>query len=425
MEVQRLPHQAYGLHNYPATSSFNMTSMSNNLPDYQARNFSQPAYQQQFMPQSHPSHAYQVNQQQNLQFASQPGTQYQMQFPPQYQAQYSQQHYRPPSNPSPAFQQGFAPTQQMYAQQFTMPAQSSVQGAQNMSNRFYQQSNVSSQPATFGMQATGGYGAPIRFESTFVPVGSLSVPQPSYQSKFGNARLMALLDVRTDLSRHSSDSSLRLTVPRGPPRKPKQSGHALWVGNLPPGTNVLDLKDHFSRDAVEDIESVFLISKSNCAFVNYKSEESCAAAMSRFHDSRFHGVRLVCRLRRGSSSTSTTAPSPGGQDSTAAATADPQSLSARAATSPEEAGQQQQTAMVEEIQEPEPIERVPEKFFIVKSLTMEDLELSAQNGIWATQAHNENALNRAYQVRVLSPLESNTIDSISDFRECLSCIFSQ
>ncbi|KAJ4344455.1 uncharacterized protein N0V89_012197 [Didymosphaeria variabile] len=64
------------------------------------------------------------------------------------------------------------------------------------------------------------------------------------------------------------------SIPRGPPRKPKQSGHALWVGNLPPGTTVIALKDHFSRDATKDIESLFLISKSNCAFVNYRTETS-------------------------------------------------------------------------------------------------------------------------------------------------------
>lgn len=41
-------------------------------------------------------------------------------------------------------------------------------------------------------------------------------------------------------------------------------------------------------------------------------------------------------------------------------------------------------------------------FFIVKSLTVEDLELSARNGIWATQAHNEAALNKAFEVRLRS-----------------------
>ena len=42
--------------------------------------------------------------------------------------------------------------------------------------------------------------------------------------------------------------------------------------------------------------------------------------------------------------------------------------------------------------------KAPEKFFVVKSLTLQDLEASVRNGIWATQAHNEEALNKAYEV---------------------------
>ena len=162
----------------------------------------------------------------------------------------------------------------------------------------------------------------------------------------------------------------------------------MWVGNLPPGTQVIDLKDHFSRDATDEIESVFLISKSNCAFVNYKTEASCAAAMSRFHDSRFQGVRLVCRLRRGSTPSSANPP---------AGSAESRVLEPKRSTSHlvdvgdsstgEEAGEPRETE-----------EKVPEKYFIVKSLTVEDLELSARNGTWATQAHNEVTLNKAYQV---------------------------
>jgi hypothetical protein len=44
-------------------------------------------------------------------------------------------------------------------------------------------------------------------------------------------------------------------------------------------------------------------------------------------------------------------------------------------------------------------QKASDKFFIVKSLTVEDLELSVRNGIWATQAHNETALNKAFEVR--------------------------
>jgi hypothetical protein len=41
-----------------------------------------------------------------------------------------------------------------------------------------------------------------------------------------------------------------------------------------------------------------------------------------------------------------------------------------------------------------------DKYFIVKSLTLQDLELSVRNGIWATQSHNEEALNKAFEVSV-------------------------
>ncbi|KAF4259710.1 hypothetical protein CNMCM8812_005760 [Aspergillus fumigatus] len=181
-------------------------------------------------------------------------------------------------------------------------------------------------------------------------------------------------------------------TPWGPPRKPKQSGHALWVGNLPAGTNVVDLKDHFSQDATKDIQSVFLISKSNCAFINYKTESACVAALSRFHDSRFHGVRLVCRLRRG-------LPSPGKTlniGSSASSTSSPgheRSGSKLLDPNPE----------IEEDLETRPVHsrhanlRLPNRYFIVKSLTVGDLESSRQSGIWATQSHNEDNLNRAYE----------------------------
>ena len=70
-------------------------------------------------------------------------------------------------------------------------------------------------------------------------------------------------------------------LPRGPPRKPKQSGFALWVGNLPRDVLLEELKEFFSLDG---LESIFLIRKSNCAFVNYKTEESCSLALSMFND---------------------------------------------------------------------------------------------------------------------------------------------
>ena len=75
-----------------------------------------------------------------------------------------------------------------------------------------------------------------------------------------------------------------------------------WVGNLPPGAKVVDLKDYFSQGATDDIESMKLMSKTNCAFANYRTEEACEAAAKRFDGSLFHNRRLICRLRKRSAS---------------------------------------------------------------------------------------------------------------------------
>ncbi|KAF1945387.1 hypothetical protein EJ02DRAFT_53952 [Clathrospora elynae] len=185
------------------------------------------------------------------------------------------------------------------------------------------------------------------------------------------------------------------SIPRGPPRKPKQSGHALWVGNLPPGTTVVALKDHFSRDATKDIESLFLISKSNCAFVNYRTEASCTSAMHRFHDSRFNGVRLVCRLRRSSVPSSGVPTGPSammGQQKHASRPATPMQDSVTDAV-PATANSPSHTSPEDHRSSAD----TPTKYFIVKSLTLQDLELSVRNGIWATQSHNEDALNKAFR----------------------------
>jgi hypothetical protein len=158
---------------------------------------------------------------------------------------------------------------------------------------------------------------------------------------------------------------------------------------------VIDLKEHFSKDATKDIESVFLISKSNCAFVNYRTESSCAAAMARFHDSRFQGVRLVCRLRRGS-----TAPASGTPTGPSASNPALAEETTRAADGKKPATEVE-AEQSEEVKEGGPAQKPRESFFVVKSLTVDDLEMSVRNGIWATQSHNEAALNKAYEVRMM------------------------
>lgn len=203
------------------------------------------------------------------------------------------------------------------------------------------------------------------------------------------------------------------TVPGAPRRTPKQSGHALWVGNLPPGTSIVDLKDHFSQGVSPDIESVFLISKSNCAFINYKTEDVCSAAQTRFHDSRFQGVRLVCRLRRGvipnGSAGSASVSSSGSSPVKSEGYDTPSKSSEKSET--DGGGVEQSLAL----------ERLPNRYFVVKSLTIEDLESSRQSGIWATQTHNEVTLNRAYDVS-LNPKGDELLLVVLMDRRRITCI---
>ncbi|CAI7596047.1 unnamed protein product [Penicillium pancosmium] len=177
----------------------------------------------------------------------------------------------------------------------------------------------------------------------------------------------------TTLKQSSSGSTTGLansipTISTAPCR-PKLSRGSLWAGNIPRSAKLLDLKDHFSSGASEDIESVFFISRSNCAFVNYRSLESCIAALSRYHGSFFQGSRLVCKLQKGTiegdaaSQTKMPVSSPGEKS-----TINSNNVSIST-----------------------------DRYFVMKSLTEEDLEASRQDGIWVTQTHNEVKLNQAFE----------------------------
>ena len=119
--------------------------------------------------------------------------------------------------------------------------------------------------------------------------------------------------------------------------------------------------------------------------------------MARFHDSRFQGVRLVCRLRRSSS-----APSPGVPTGPAAL----MPVVAQSQTAIEAIAQNREiSSRAEELAQAGSREggttKAVDKYFIMKSLTVEDMELSVRNSIWATQSHNEDALNKSFEVGTL------------------------
>jgi hypothetical protein len=149
------------------------------------------------------------------------------------------------------------------------------------------------------------------------------------------------------------------------------------------------------------LESLFLISKSNCAFANFKDEQACAAAQQKIHDSNFQTVRLVSRLRRSSIGAASGVTVPTGP----AALTPPSNPGPPRTPSPPESNAKlkgpEENSTAAEKAEVEGVDGLPkDKFFVVKSLTVEDLELSVRNGIWATQSHNEETLNNAYKVGI-------------------------
>lgn len=164
-----------------------------------------------------------------------------------------------------------------------------------------------------------------------------------------------------------------LSTPRGPPKKPRQSGFALWVGNLPPNTTLIELCSLFGTT---HIQSIFLIQRTLCAFVNYNSREGMEEGITAFErrGSMIRGNQLVVKIKHTNHNArdedylpSEIATDAGTADSPAAATA-----STDAPTK--------------------------DRYFICKSLTIEDLHMSANLGLWATQSHNQAVFNEAYKV---------------------------
>lgn len=112
---------------------------------------------------------------------------------------------------------------------------------------------------------------------------------------------------------------------------------------------------------------------------------ACDDAMARFHNSKFRGTRLVCRPRPRKGAATAEASGDEAPSDAATGTTEAESISPKAPpTGPAGASA------------PRPNARI--RYFILKSLTVEDLEMSVKNGVWATQSHNEETLNQAFEV---------------------------
>ncbi|CAK4032290.1 YT521-B-like splicing factor [Lecanosticta acicola] len=199
-----------------------------------------------------------------------------------------------------------------------------------------------------------------------------------------------------------------ITRRRGPPRKPKRSGHAIWVGNIPSSVSIEALKDHLSRSFTSEIESVFLMSRSNCAFVNYRTRKACVAAVELFNQSLFGPVRLLCRLRQEPGVLSPTLeqgpPTPAATDSTSSDILTPSdsldaTTHALAAVDLDDAKGEALSTETTNLSSPcrQTRATADDRFFILKSMTKEDIHESLRTGVWETQTHNERPLAEAFE----------------------------
>jgi len=164
---------------------------------------------------------------------------------------------------------------------------------------------------------------------------------------------------------------------------------------------VVALKDHFAEGFTSEIESAFVILKSNCAFINYTTEAVCREAVKKYHGSRFAGAILSCRIQKSpteeiredmeSSELEKKAPQvPSGESPTSVSPALSSDSDTFSKATTEDDDDDQKKVVENEKQE--------EKYFIIKSLSIQDLVLSVRFGMWTTQSHNEEALNNAYKV---------------------------
>lgn len=161
---------------------------------------------------------------------------------------------------------------------------------------------------------------------------------------------------------------------------------------------------HHVCGETDGLQSLFLITRSNCAFANFGDEAARVTAQQKVHDSRFQAVRLVSRLRMddvegapdaslhtGPATPTTTTPASG---TTSTSESNP--------TATEPSNLPSSTAPVLDPKPPRagrPNEAIAnaDRYFILKSLTVDDLETSRRTGNWATQTHNEEILNQAFR----------------------------
>lgn len=166
--------------------------------------------------------------------------------------------------------------------------------------------------------------SPTSPPSTYGPKSPASPPAPDslVRGSLAQAKLRNVLTKRElvpqQRSTSTSDRAKHSKIFQRPalPRPPSHSEHALWVGNVPndasheelwkfftgSGSPIPSVRSSHPRSSA-GVESVHLISRSNCAFVNYHSDAHLQHAITVSNGKSLRPLDprckpLVCRVRK-------------------------------------------------------------------------------------------------------------------------------
>ncbi|CBQ70273.1 conserved hypothetical protein [Sporisorium reilianum SRZ2] len=282
------------------------------------------------------------------------------------------------------------------------------------------------------------------------------------------AELDAMFDAPVDSSaaERVPGSGLR---PHYHPQQGPRSEWVLWCGNVPQDATVEELWEVFSRlnpdeyrrwlaspqgqehaadetssddDAEEHgVLSIFIISRSNCAFINYASLPHLNRAVKYFHGKQVRPQdarcpKLVCRVRKKDDEAQAGVAGQRGRGIHVAWLKQQRELeraqdASNGDLASKESPFQPSPSASEPLSPPPPKDAPPpvaagltsaasysssgsasyastnsslfrhpafrHRFFILKSLRTDDLDRSIETGYWATQPHNESVLDQAYR----------------------------
>ncbi|KAF7296719.1 hypothetical protein HMN09_01081000 [Mycena chlorophos] len=176
-------------------------------------------------------------------------------------------------------------------------------------------------------------------------------------------------------------------------RKRSRKGKSRWNGSNEATAPLLP-----NAHSASGIVSIFFIPYSNCAFVNYASESHLSAAIQRFDGASLRPDRqkcrpFVCRARQPDDGARGGAVR--GQHATGFhAQWIKQKLTHEHGDSESRFCEHEGDVVITDSLLRE---FFPERYFVLKSHTLNDVNLSIATGLWATQKHNEDVLNQAFR----------------------------